>query len=513
MTSGPAPHSETGTTTSPPPDRRPAPAYPFLFRWLHWLLVPSTLVLILTGFSLHAGSRPDWSLLGGKVPTWFWTGRVHYWHAWAAIVFTPAILAACWIYLRRRVYFRPTHVILLAGGLLTVISGFFLANPPESDLLYRASLWIHAVVGLAVVPIWFLWHLLTGLTRYLRMLIPAFHPWAGPQWRPVAGWLVLAAVTSCVLMNGWPLRFPWRDLTAARIAASETSDLAALPWDQARPLEIQLANGNGMDAGRTLVSLRALHDGREIFVKAVWADDEASYNYWPWKKTESGWEYQQTSAKDECRCYEDKFSLFFPIQPSGDFERFGCAASCHLHQDFGWGYKGSKYPLDTWHWKAARTDPAGQVDDQYCSEVDFTQKNVGRYDDPSQGGGFVQNRAADKNHPLFLPDAPEAVFHGSFPKGRAVPYTEKAGAAIAAGTIVPGVVTEAFRGDRGDVRCQSGHRDGRWTLYIRRKLETGSQYDTQFSPGGRYAFVCAAFDHAGKRHAYALPTFHLVLAQ
>ena len=35
--------------------------YPFLFRWLHWLLVPSTLLLILTGFSLHAGSRPDWS--------------------------------------------------------------------------------------------------------------------------------------------------------------------------------------------------------------------------------------------------------------------------------------------------------------------------------------------------------------------------------------------------------------------------------------------------------------------
>ena len=140
----------------------------------------------------------------------------------------------------------------------------------------------------------------------------------------------------------------------------------------------------------------------------------------------------QTSAKDECRCYEDKFSLFFPVEPNGDFERFGCAASCHLHSNFGWGYKGSNYLLDTWHWKAARTDPVGQADDQYCAEVDFSQKDVGRHGDPNKGGGYVQNRKPEKDHPLFLPDAPDAVFHGSFPKSRAVQYTDAAGAAVPA---------------------------------------------------------------------------------
>jgi len=491
-------------------NRSPTP-YPILFRWLHWLLVPSTLVLILTGFSLHAGSRPDWSLLGGKVPSWFWTGRVHYWHAWAAIAFTPAILGACWVYLRQRVFFRPTHVILLVGGLVCIVSGFFLANPPRTDLLYSASLWLHAGLGMVVIPAWFLWHLGTGLTRYVRMLVPAFHPWARLRWRPVAGWLVLAAVTSCILMNGWPWRFPWRDLVAARIPRSEATDLTAIPWDRAQPLEIQLANGSSMDAGRTRVTLRALHDGEEIFVQAVWADDDENYDYWPWKKTDTGWQYLQTSAKDECRCYEDKFSLFFPVQPNGDFERFGCAASCHLHGDFGWGYKGSKYLLDTWHWKAARTDPAGQVDDQYCSEVDFSQKDCGRHGDPNTGGGYVQNRSADKDHPLYLPDAPDAVFHGAIPKARALAYTEQAGAAVPAGTIIPGVVTSPFLGDRGDVPCRSRYAAGQWTVWLRRKLDTGSQYDTQFAPGGRYAFGCAAFDHAGKRHAHALPTFHLRL--
>jgi len=113
--------------------------------------------------------------------------------------------------------------------------------------------------------------------------------------------------------------------------------------------------------------------------------------------------------------------------------------------------------------------------------------------------------------PLFLPDRPESVFHGSFPKSRAMEYTEAAGAAIPLSTIVPGVVTEPFLGDRGDVRCQSRYGDGRWTVWMRRRLDTGSEFDAQIAPGGRYAFGCAAFDHAGKRHAYAPPTFHLVL--
>lgn len=492
---------------------RPAPQYPFLFRWMHWVLVPAVVVLFLTGLSLHAGSRPGWSLLGGKVPAWFWTGRVHLWHAWAAMVFAPAILAVSWVYARQRVVVRPTHLVLLIAGLSTLLSGFLLANPPASEGLYAVSLWIHAIAGLAVVPVWFLWHTATGLTAYRRMLVPAFHPWRSPRVAPLLGFLVLAAVTSWVLIGAWPMRLPFRELVTGRISPREVTDMAALPWIEAQPLEIQLAGGSAFEAGRTRVTLRALHDGEELFVKAEWADDDANYDYWPWEKTRDGWRYMQTSVKDECRCYEDKFSLAFPIQPDGHFERFGCAMSCHLHGDYGWGYKASDRMLDVWHWKAARTDPAGQADDQYWFEADFNNKDIGRFTDPKQGGGYVQNRAEGKDHPLFLPDGPDAVFHGSFPKSRAVKYTDEAGAKIAAGTIVPGVITAPFQGDRGQVACKSQHRDGRWTLYLRRRLDTGCQYDTQFAPGGRYAFGCAAFDHAGKRHAHALPTYYLVLAE
>lgn len=495
-----------------PPGSPPSAGYPFVFRLTHWLLTVSLVVLILTGISLHAGSRPGWSLLGGKVPAWFWTGRVHYWHLWASLVFAPSILLACWAYLYRRVQVRVTHIVLLIGGVLELVSGFFLLNPSHLEWVHTASLWVHAVVGLVILPLWFLWHGFTGFTRYLRALVPSFHLWAGPRVVPVYGLLALAVVTSCVLLNGWPFHLPWRELEVDRIDQEEVAHPASLPWGEARPLEIQLANGSAFDEGRTQVELRAMHNGSELFVRAAWADGEENYEYWPWEKTQDGWRYLQTSPKDECLHYEDKFSLVFPIQQDGDFERFGCAASCHVHEEYGWGYKGTGRWIDVWHWKAARTDPVDQVDDKYWSWVDFDSKDIGRHGDPKEGGGYVKNYSEEKDHPPYLPESLTAVVQGSMSNEKALEYTPEKAATIAAGTIVPGIVTEAFRGDRGEVSCASEYEDGRWVLYIRRRLRTDSAYDVQFVPGRRHAFGCAAFDHAAKRHAYALPTFHLVLA-
>ena len=114
------------------------------------------------------------------------------------------------------------------------------------------------------------------------------------------------------------------------------------------------------------------------------------------------------------------------------------------------------------------------------------------------------------------------VNHGIIPKTHAVAYQSEEGATIlsgiAKGAIVPGIVASAAVGDRGDVRCKSEYLDGRWTLYIRRKLDTGHQLhkgiqtDVKFVPGGTHAFACAAFDHASKRHAYGFSTYRLVLA-
>jgi hypothetical protein len=164
-----------------------------------------------------------------------------------------------------------------------------------------------------------------------------------------------------------------------------------------------------------------------------------------------------------------------------------------------------------WHWKATRTDPVGQVDDKYWSEVDFEAKDVGRHGDPKTGGGYNKNISDDGTHPTFLPDDPAAVRQGIIPADRTVEYSEEVAAKIPEGTIIPGIVASPFVGDRGDVLCSSRHEDGRWTVYMSRELDTGSEHDMKFDPGQSYRFGCAVFDRCSKRHAYNLLPYRLVL--
>jgi len=504
-------------TYGPPPQPEklyaPGADFPYLFGWLHWLLWPSLVILTLTGLSQHAAASPDWSLFSGVLPKYFWPGRVHLYHLWASLVFSPAIIAALWIYIRTRQRYRLTHFVLLVGGLLLVISGVLLSAWPGPPIAYQAARWVHAVVGLAVVPLAFLWHLLRGLTRYRRALLPAFRIWSRPKCLQLLYFVPVVLVTTCLILNGVPVVPPWRELTAKRIPAAEVNvdRLAELPWDQAQPLTMVLINGIKFPDNRTEVTLRALHDDDHLFVMAEWLDETEDRQYTPWEKTDGGWQQWITNADDESRYYEDKFSLVFPIQRDWQFERFGCAVQCHVGGGRAYGYKGTSKLVDVWHWKSTRTDPVGQVDDKYWSEVDFTAKDIGRHGDPKESGGYKKNISEDGEHPAFLPRGASAVKQGIILADRAKEYTPEGAAQVPSGTIVPGIVASAAVGDRGDVSCVSQHENGRWRLYLSRKLDTGHEYDVKFAPGGKYPFGCAAFDRSSKRHAYDLAVYRLLL--
>lgn len=499
----------------------PGTDYPYLFRLLHWLLGPSAAVLVLTGLSQHAVSSPEWSLFSGVLPEHFWPGRVHLYHAWASLVFSPAVLAALWIYLRTRLQFRLTHFVLLVSGLALVISGVLLSTWPGPPAVYLAARWTHTVAGLAVLPVALVWHVLRGLTRYRRVLIPVFRFWTWPRWTPLICFVPVVLLATCLILNGLPVDPPWRTLIAARIprANVETDYLDTLAWETVEPLPIELSGGIGFEGGRTRVTLRALHDGEELFVMAEWPDPTEDRRYMPWKKAPDGWKHLVVHPDDESKYYEDKFSLIFPTQPDWQFERFGCTLYCHAGGGRRYGYKGSKRLVDVWHWKSTRTDPCGQVDDKYWSEVDLAAKDVGRHGDPKESGGYEKNFSDDKPHPHFLPDGPPAVKQGIIFTDHAIAYTPEAAARIAAGTIVPGIVASPAVGDRGDVSCLSRHEDGRWKLYIRRRLDTGHRLDdgrpsdVTFIPGRAQPFGCAAFDHSSKRHAYHMPVYRLVLEE
>ena len=435
---------------------------PFLFRLLHWLAGASLLVLVLTGFSLHAVSRPAWSLFNGELPAMLWSGRVNLWHLSAALVFAPSVIAMLWLVRRGRFWRRPTLVILLVGGVVMAISGLVMSCAFGSFALYSLTLSVHTALGLVLMPIAFFWHTLCGLTVHWRQLVPTFHPWAKAQVGPVLAFLALAVVTSCLLLNGLPAHPNCYDLHAQRVPSTELAltELAALPWGDAKPLMIHLFNGSEHQAGQTRVWLRALHDGTDVFVKAEWLDDDENRQYMPWRKVGSKWEHLRTGPAggpmlDECLYYEDKFALAFPIEPDWRFERAGCAVYCHAGGGRAYGYKGSTRPVDVWHWKATRTDPLGQVDDKYWSQVDFDAKDVGRHGDPKESGGYSKNIPKDAPHPSFLPDELTAIHGGIIPASHAVEYSEAAAQKIREGTILPGIVASPFVGDRGSIECHS----------------------------------------------------------
>ena len=487
--------------------------FPYLFRLLHWVLTVSFLILFLTGLSLHAAARPEWSVFSGKVPSWLWNGRAYVWHFWAAVVFFPSVLgslAYCW---QERFWRRPTHIILTGGGLVTILTGLWMMFPFGPVRGVKLAVGLHAACGMVLLAGGFLWHVIGGVTTYVRFLVPSFHPFKEPKWSHVAGFVVCALLTTWIMFEGWPINVPWRNLSARRVEADVKADteLASLPWDDAAPLKVRMVNGSGFFSGQSDLTLRAMHNGNELFVKAQWQDPTANFTYWPWMKTEEGWEHLVTSSKDETVHYEDKFSLAFPIKPSWHFEQVGCAIYCHVDGAYGWGYKGGQPDIDVWHWKSTRTAPVGQVDDKYWSELDFENKDNGRHGDPKDGGGYQKNNSEDGKHPLYLPAEGASIGHGAILKSQTVDYSAELADKIKPETLIPGIICEPFQGDRGDVTCVSQHRNDLWTLYMRRKLDTGSEHDVRFTPGGSHSFGCAAFDHAGKRHAYSMPVFRLVL--
>jgi hypothetical protein len=499
--------------------------HPHLFRLLHWLLVPSLVVLALTGLSQHAISSPQWSLFHGVLPRFFWPGRVHLIHTLAALVFAPAVLTGSWVYLRNRPQFRVTHAVLLLGGLALVVSGVLLMTWPGPAAVYLSARWTHFLVGLFVLPIGFIWHALQGLTRRRRALVAAFHPWADARWSHLLYVIPVALLTTCLVLSGLPVHPAWRDLTAMRIPLTDgdTGQLDKLPWETAQPLRIDLTGGVGFDGGRTQVTLRALHDGRELFVLAEWDDPTEDRRYMPWARTASGWKHLVTNPDDESHYYEDKFSLVFPAEPDWRFELLGCALQCHAGGGRAYGYKGCNRIVDVWHWKSTRTDPCGQVDDKYWSQLDFSAEDVGRHGDPKTAGGYEENIAKGQPHPAWLPRDAWAVRHGIIPAEYAVAYDSQEAVQILAkipeGFVVPGIVASAAQGDRGDIRCLSRHQSGRWRLYIRRKLDTGHRLsdgrrcDVCFVPGKAHPFACAAFDNSSKRHAYGLTPYRLLLEE
>ncbi|MFC6978192.1 ethylbenzene dehydrogenase-related protein [Microbulbifer taiwanensis] len=287
--------------------------------------------------------------------------------------------------------------------------------------------------------------------------------------------------------------------------------------------------------GQTRVSLRALHNGEEIYFHITWQDPTESLVHLPLKKTASGWQVQQQGFHhfDETRYYEDKFALLL-----SDSCTFGAAGTAHLGRKplegkpANWHGKGYHYSdtgqvHDLWHWKAVRTNDMYLADDNHIGAPYRVRPGSRRYtagylQDGKESGSYVMNWHWYKPGavvPKRIPGSPDMLTPYRNLRSDAdwvIPWFDYQPYSVEEdsyppGTLMPSVIysSNRFEGDRADVRARAQWQDGYWSMEMVRRLDTGSPLDIAIDSG-----VClwvSAFDRAQVAHTRHTRAIRLAL--
>jgi len=322
------------------------------------------------------------------------------------------------------------------------------------------------------------------------------------------------------------------ELPIARIALDQFIQIDGVAdetvWQQARTINVNTHGGANFYQGETRVSLRAVHNGVEAFFHISWEDPDKSLKHLPLQKTDAGWSVlgNRFYRFDEQQYYEDKFAVMLANTCSD-----GAAGTMHLGRNplpekpANWHGKGYHYATDgqvrdLWHWKAVRTNNMYLADDNFIGRPDRMRSGERRYTagymkDGKESGAYVMNWQWYKPStvvPKRLPKDPKALapyqagastsaihLNWVIPWFDYQPYQPQADN-YPVGTVMPSVMyrSNRFEGDRADVRAHAQWQDGKWSLELVRKLNTGSDLDVAIATG-----VCmwvSAFDRSQIAH-------------
>ena len=161
--------------------------------------------------------------------------------------------------------------------------------------------------------------------------------------------------------------------------------------------------------------------------------------------------------------------------------------------------------LDLWQWRAARSNPLGHAGDDWVLDYRWFDKGKNTFTSPGEPK-WMYDQA--KMGFVAIPEARLREMRDKFPLiiGRnAVPLDPKA--PFKAGDILPHPVLQEPSESVADVGASGTWRDGRWTVELRRKLDTGNPDDKALAPGKVYDIGFAVFEDrvSNRRHHVTLP--------
>ena len=310
-----------------------------------------------------------------------------------------------------------------------------------------------------------------------------------------------------------------RNLVTKKVGAPPAMDgTVDATWNGAPVTTVKVVGGKNLPGGSTEVAMRSVYSGDSVYFMYQYKDETQSFKRGPWvKQADGSWKKLSDPADkggDNNLYYEDKFAILWNIS-SPSFEQKGCMSACHTGEGKPFGNKytpGAGERLDMWHAKSVRGAASiGQIDDQYVDDTRYDAvkaPEAGRKGDPKTGGGYVDNQTDDKKAPKFALRGNKPAPPYWIVDGEKEPFDDTK---YKAGDEVPSIIVAPFTGDRGDIPGTAVWKNGVWTLVMKRKLVTGSEFDVQFDDLKKaYAFGVAVFDNAQVRHAYTPGVLKLV---
>jgi hypothetical protein len=286
-------------------------------------------------------------------------------------------------------------------------------------------------------------------------------------------------------------------LTSKKVK-SAPGDAASSAWNQAKEARIVLTGAGTVEGKLIELKTKSVYTKDEIFFRFEWPDKDKSMNKKRWKFSGGKW----TIVKGD----EDRLGVVFEINRIDKFATKGCAVLCHNEskneKEWYYAVSSEKEKADMWHWKAVRSHPVGYTEDGYVTFNATKEPEKGRKRDAGSGTKAKSNRTKDKSGPAYMQDpSKSASITGTLLVSQAVEIKDSAG--FKDGDEIPGyMLNTPWKDSFADVKAKGGWQNGKWTIMMSRKLETGYDDDVQFNTRKKYPFALAVFDNAHEHNSY-----------
>ncbi len=294
----------------------------------------------------------------------------------------------------------------------------------------------------------------------------------------------------------------------ARHVKTPPAGIDDLAWQGLASVQIPVAGRLEMADVKGTVSTKALFSDDELYFLLSWEDPTCSTIKESWQFEGGKWVHLKGD--------EDRIALLFEIDRINQFSSKSCTVVCHSPADLPrsqWklATRSPSEKGDLWHWKAARSAPYRHADDGWLTVAGTpsgSYRETGRRYDAG-GGGDIKNETPDGARPLYMQDpARKPSAPGFLLLEEAVPIKDYS--IFEAGDVISYRLPVKPVGSRFDVKADSQYADGRWTVMLHRKLNTGQEDDVVFDVRRRFSFAIAVFDDSGADHSKATRSLVLI---